>query len=371
MSTPAFDGHLTTDDVIRALRDSGKPLHEWGRAIDGTPLLAARTGGDKRPAIFLTAGAHAPEVAGVQAALRLLDLLETEHETHILPLRDPLGFDGVSRCLGFAAERPVTVAGHRAALDYLLANGRIIWREGDARIFTLGRLAFMWDLPQPGVDNVMRMNSRLRSLLREHSAALEPLWGTRLMVVCDLTDVEGAGEMQRCFHLVIGARGEMMHLNRFFGRDDAPPEVAALNRLMHAVRPGLTCDLHEGNGSGFWMPVARPATNPERVFEMTRAFFEQIKHRGYPIATYENVLATDPNVGTNYTSDWRAPEPRLPGMIWTDSRMRNEGYNLVDYGGLFGIGYGTEAAMERPLAERVDGTTQGILAAIRVWEHTF
>ena len=30
---------LTTAGVLEALHASGKPLHEWGRAIDGTPLL--------------------------------------------------------------------------------------------------------------------------------------------------------------------------------------------------------------------------------------------------------------------------------------------------------------------------------------------
>jgi len=151
MSRPALDEHLTTSDVLAALRDSGKPLHEWGRAIDGTPLLAARTGGTKQPAIFITAGSHAPKAAGVHAALSLLQALDTEHETHVLPLRDPLGFDGVNRCLSFAAERAVTVSSHRAALDYLVTTGRLLWRDGDARIFTLGKVGFMWNVPQPGI----------------------------------------------------------------------------------------------------------------------------------------------------------------------------------------------------------------------------
>jgi hypothetical protein len=57
-------------------------------------------------------------------------------------------------------------------------------------------------------------------------------------------------------------------------------------------------------------------------------------------------------------------------MFWADGTRRNEGYNLIDYSGLFGIAYGTEAPLERPLAERVDGITNGILAAIDVWERT-
>src|SRR5205814_839047 len=148
ISTP--DPNLSSAGVLDALRASGKPLHEWGRAIDGTPLLAARTGGDKQPVIFITAGSHAPETAGVHAALNLL-------------------------------------------------------------------------------------------------------WGKRVMVMCASAGVEGTGEMRRCWHGVFSAGGEWLHLNRFFGRADAPAEVAAVDQLMQTLRPGLTCDLHEGNGSGFWM----------------------------------------------------------------------------------------------------------------------
>ena len=42
----------------------------------------------------------------------------------------------------------------------------------------------------------------------------------------------------------------------------------------------------------------------------------------------------------------------------------------MDCAALFGIGFGTEAPMVRPLAMRVDGITNGILAAIKVWEQT-
>src|SRR5262245_52856854 len=40
VNIPTPDPNLSTRDVLAALHASGKPLHEWGRAIDGTPLLA-------------------------------------------------------------------------------------------------------------------------------------------------------------------------------------------------------------------------------------------------------------------------------------------------------------------------------------------
>ena len=360
--------NLTTSDVLEALRASDKHLHEWGRAIDGTPMLAARTGGNKQPAIFITAGAHSTETAGVHAGLNLLQVLDTEHEVHILPLRDPFGFRGVDYCLSHASGRQVSVSRHRAAREYLSQYGQLLWHEGNLYIFQMGDIGFLWAAPaHPGVKGFLSAHSRLLSLATDDPDALKPLWGKRLMFVIAMPDVEGTGELGRCWHGVMSERGEYLHLNRFFERADAPPEVAAVDHLMQTVRPGLTCDLHEGNGSGFWMPIPRPKENPERVFKMTKAYFDIIHARGYPVTAYEEWIATDETVGENYV-DWVTPDPRLPGLLWGDGLLRGEGYNLIDYAGLFGIGYGTEAPMERPLAMRVDGITNGILAAIKVWE---
>ena len=189
------------------------------------------------------------------------------------------------------------------------------------------------------------------------------------MLMCAMAGVEGCGE-QRCWHGKLSESGEWMHLNRFFGRDDAPPEVAAVDRLMQTIRPGLTCDLHEGATNGFWMPKPVPAENPERVFLMTKAYFDYIHSQAYPITTYEDWVNKDKVHGRGYTPDWIWPDSRLPGLFWTNGLLRGEGYNLGDYAGLFGIGYGTEAPVAQPLAMRVDGITNGILAAIGVWERT-
>jgi len=372
MDIPLPDPNLTTADVLDVLHSSGKPLHEWGRAIDGTLMLAARTGGDKQPAIFITAGAHSTETAGVHAALNLLHGLDTEHEVHILPLRDPMGFAGVNHCLSFAAGQPVELPDHDAVLDYLLAHGQQIWREGDLYLFKLGNLGFMWDTPRPGPDTYWNIHRSMRQLIHDDPNMLKPLFGKSIMLI-DTWIVEGCGQMQRCFHIVLDMNpgGGWLHLNRFFGRDDAPPEVAAVDRLMQQVRPGLTCDLHEGNGEGFWLPVPKPEENPERVFDMTKAFLGYIQSRGYPIADYEDIIATDhTRDDKKWMRELQVQDPRLPGLLWMYGLERGEGPNLMDYAGDFGIGYGTEAPLKRPLDMRVDGLTNGILAAIKVWEET-
>ena len=369
MNIPIPDPNLTTADVLESLHASGKPLTEWGRAIDGTPLLAARTGGDKQPAIFITAGVHSHETAGIHSALNLLDMLETEHEVHVLPLRDPFGFAGVNHCLSFAAGQPVELSGHSAVLDYLLAHSEQVWCGEDLYAFKLGDIGFMWTASQTYRDGFKKMLRRPVCLTRDDPDALKGLWGKSVMLINPVADSsEGAGKMRRCFHCVMSEKGEWLHLNRFFGRDDAPPEVAAVNQLVDKVRPGITCDLHEGHGEGFWMPKVKPEENPERVVDMTIAFFDYIRSQGYPITDYENWRATDDTPGR---PDWLKPEPRVPGLFWFNGLLRRgEGHNLGTYASRFGIAYGTEGPVQQPLVMRVDGITNGILAAIKVWEQT-
>ena len=185
------------------------------------------------------------------------------------------------------------------------------------------------------------------------------------MLLMDLFDVEGSGGIQRCWHGVMSEKGEWLHLNRFFGRSDAPAEVAAVDKLMQTVRPGLTCDLHEGNGTGFWMPIPRQAGREQLIIDMTQAYFGYVQERGYPILSYEEWIATDES---GAGSEWMQPEPQVPGLFWSVTTMRGEGPNLSDYAGEYGVAYGTEAPMEQPLAMRVDAITEGIRAAIEVWE---
>ena len=71
--TLSLDHCLRTEDVLSQFRKSGKSLTEWGRAIDRTPILSARTGGDKQPAIVIAAGVHCTETAEVHGALNILD----------------------------------------------------------------------------------------------------------------------------------------------------------------------------------------------------------------------------------------------------------------------------------------------------------
>lgn len=359
---------LSTDKLLQGLRDTGKPVLEWGKSVDGKPMLSAQVGVGRKPAIFITAGSHATECAGVLAALNLIDELETEHEVHILPLRDPFGFAGLQHCLSFAAGKRVDVEDHAEVLGFMKNQAEELYQEEDMYLFKLGEFGFAWFESRPELECFWKIYNWLGVLSQEKPDVLEPLKEKSVMLINPAAEVEGAGELRRCWHGWVNAEGKFLHLNRMFGEESSPPEVAAVEALMAEIQPGLICDLHEGNGDGFWLPLVKPESNAERVFGMAQAFFDYIQQQGYPITDYENWLATDHTPHTKTHPEWMRPEERLPGLFWMDTLARGEGHNLSTYASLQGIAFGTESPMGKSLSMRVDALTYGTRAAIKVWE---
>ena len=94
---PLFDRYTDLLDHIHVKGHTPKTL---GRTPDGQAIVAIKSGGDKSPAIFISAGSHSTEQAGVSAAVDLLDELDTEHQVYTIPDRDPIGMHGFAYALG-------------------------------------------------------------------------------------------------------------------------------------------------------------------------------------------------------------------------------------------------------------------------------
>ena len=104
-----FDSYA---DLLACIQDNGHTPQILGRAPDGQPIVAIKSGGDKTPAIFISAGSHATEQAGVSAACALIDEIETEHQLYTIPNRDPIGMNGLAYALGLSlAEAPTNLGG--------------------------------------------------------------------------------------------------------------------------------------------------------------------------------------------------------------------------------------------------------------------
>ena len=89
-------------ELLERLDAKGHSYQILGCAPDGQPLVCVRAGGDKTPAILISAGSHSTEQAGVSAAMELIDTLDTDHQVYIIPCRDPIGLNGFAYALSLS-----------------------------------------------------------------------------------------------------------------------------------------------------------------------------------------------------------------------------------------------------------------------------
>lgn len=356
----------TSASVHEVLRRSGKPVRRLGSAFGGEEVLYAQTGGERLPPILITAGCHTPEAAGVVATLRLLDELQTDRKTYVIPLRDPFGFNDFDHCLSALLGRPAVVASHAETVALLRPDGALIWDRRDLAIGLLGEAAIVTmdthDDPH-GYDFVLGELNRVNT---DEPSVVEALRGRRFFVPSLLPTSEGAGRYGRTYTGFVSPEGKTLSLSQFFDRDDAPPEVRCLKELVDAVKPGITFDCHEDGGHAFYLPARRKPDEPERSERIVRAMRDAVEAGGYPLADFAGFAAK----AAHYRPFWppyHQPTDK-PGLFWTDGLKRGIGYILVDYVLRYGFAMPTETGWEAPLADRADCHVRAVLAGIEEFE---
>lgn len=308
-------------DLLAYLQDNGHTPQLLGRAPDGQPLVAVKSGGDKTPAIFISAGSHATEQAGVSAACALLDEIETEHQIYTIPSRDPIGMNGLAYALGLSLDAAPSLDDLDDVAPLLKKRGEILWDAGDTAIALIGEYGYATGnlYNQPVGDWV------------------ETLKGRRLYFSASNPGVE------RAYTLVITPAGEVLHLNRFHDTPWAPVEPRCTRDLMAAIQPGLTLDLHEHGGNFFWFSARHQRTPGDQQGE--------------------EALASEMIAAVAASGAALAPSDYLPGsfftkgprsVFWLNPQQRGEGFNLADFAAhTYGLAFTIETGMERPFAERV------------------
>ena len=122
------------DEVTRRSRE----VRTLGHTLDGSPLAAARGGGDKSPAVFITAGSHSTEHAGVSAAVELIDRLDTEHAVYVIPARDPVGLDGFAHALSLGLGETPEFESYDELESLLREQGDVLFEEEDLLLVLIG-----------------------------------------------------------------------------------------------------------------------------------------------------------------------------------------------------------------------------------------
>ena len=357
---------MTTQRAAQALNESSGILHHWGSAVDGAAILSAQCGGQRKPAVLITAGVHAHEVGGVWAALELMEQLQTQQEVHILPLRDPFGFSGVNHCLSFAAGSQIALADHASILGYLGEHASIIWQQDDINCFKLGDLGFVWHPELKGLESFQRVNAQMTAALKEEPFVFSALFGKRVMMVNPAPYSEPGARMARCWHAWISTDGRWLNLNRGFGEAEQPAEVSALQNALEIIQPGLVIDLQEDDTAGFWF--ARPFSHRDDPLtsHLFSAAFETIQEKQIPLY-HASQMKTEIHRDLEIQG-FLQPDEMFPGVYWLNQTLLGQGENFLSYAGHRAAAIGIEAPMKLPLKRRVKETVDILSAFITGWQ---
>jgi hypothetical protein len=331
-------------DLLETLRQRGHRWRVLGAAPDRSPVVAVRAGGDKKPAILISAGSHSTEHAGVVAAVELIDRLQTEHEVWVLPCRDPAGLGGYAHALSLGlGERP-ELASLAEAEALLRERGEVLYDEEDTLLAIIGEYGYA--------------NRGLYGKVEKEAEYLEPLRGRRIYFPSRTDDMPGAGPLERAYTLVVTPDAEVLHLNRFHDTPWAPAEVRALRGLMAGIQPGLTFDLHEHGRDFFWLSARRQRTEEDEVWELRMAR-----------EAADAVAATGADIAPESYLPGSFFERIHPGVFWLHPGQRGEGLNLADFASTeYGQSFTIETGMIGPFEQRVGQHLLVVETAVRLFE---
>ncbi len=358
--------YATYASLLHHLDDLGRPVRVLAAAPDGSPLVAVRTGGDRLPAVLITAGSHSTEHAGVRAAVELIERLQTEHQVYIVPSRDPVGLGGFGHALALGLGVEPEFDGYEELDDLLRGAGDIVYEEPGLLLALAGEFGYAVCPPGEGRAHAQWVAyNRLLALAREAPETLAALRGRRVFMTPAQPEVEGSGDFGRAYTLVVSPDGEVLHLNRFHDTPWAPTEPRAICRLLAEVRPGISFDLHESElmGDHYWLSARAQADRVSQEWEerAARATIQAIADHGATLADDDDVLG-----GVPLEQTWfRRSET---GVYWLDAQVRGEGLNLMDFASRhYGMAFGTEMGMHGAFAHRVELGVLTVQSAVAVF----
>ncbi len=356
-------------ELLERLQKSGKNLRVLGHCPDGSPLVCVRTGGEKMPSIFITAGSHSTEQAGVSAAVDLVESLDTEHQVYVMPTRDPIGMNGYAYALGLGLGQAPEFDSFDEVEDILRREGEVAYDEDGIVLSLIGDYGYVCSRPSPQRPHPQWMGYRtLQKISRERPEVFAPFLGRRVYMTPGQAGVEGTGLFGRAYTLIIGLDGEILHINRFHDTAWAPTEPRVTRQLMAEINPGLSFDLHESQlmEDRFWLSARHQADAENQRWEekAASAIVEAIAASGAPIAEDIDVQ------GVPLDQTWFRRSER--GVYWLDASIRGEGLNLMDFASRhYGLAFGTEMGMYGSFEHRVNLAKMTVQNAVLIFAERY
>lgn len=334
-------------DLLDTVKSRGHKLRVLGYAPDGSPVVAIRGGGDREPAIFISAGSHSTEQGGVAAAVELIDKLETEHRVYVIPCRDPIGLNGYRYALSLALGEEPEIQSMEQLEQLLRDKGEVLLDADGTLLVLIGEYGFA--------------TRGLYRKVEKGAEFLEPLKGRRLWFPSRYEDAPGAALFERAYTQVVTPDAEVLHLNRFHDTSWAPVEIRCTRQLMAEIKPGLTFDLHEYGGDAFWFSARRQRTDEDEIWERRMA----AEAARAVTASGARIAPDDYSPGSFFSKLER-------GVFWLDPSKRGEGLNLADFAAnKYGAAFTVETGMRQPFEHRVRMSMLTVQTAVRVFEERY
>jgi hypothetical protein len=350
------------NELLERIEQNGRPVRKLGHTLDGAPIVAVQSGGEKEPAVFITAGSHSTEQAGVSAAVELIEQLDTEHRVYVIPTRDPIGLNGYGYALSLGLGGQPGELDSFAAVEALLRQeGEVLFDEDDMVLSLIGEYGYASSRPSPErICPQWFFYRRLQQLEKENPEVVEPLKGRRIYMTPGQDGIEGTGNFGRAYTLIVSPEGEILHLNRFHDTAWAPVEARCARQLMAEIKPGISFDLHESQmmEERYWLSARHQQDQENEAWaqRVARSTIQAIADGGGVLAEDRDivVLSTPQGAEGNATLEDTWFRRSEKGVYWLDASIRGEGLNLADFSSrVYGLSFGTEMGMYGSFGHRV------------------
>ena len=351
----------TYSELLARVEQTGRCTRILGHAPDGSPIIVVKAGGDREPAVFITAGSHSTEHAGVSAAVALIEQLDTDHQVYVIPTRDPIGLNGYACALSLGLGEAPEFDSFEEVENILRERGETFYDEDGMVLSLIGDYGFATSRPAEHRPHPQfGFYQQLRKLEKSHPELVQPFVGRRVYMSPGQSGVEGTGDFGRAYTLIVSPQGEVLHLNRFHDTVWAPVEVRCTRRLMAEINPGISFDLHESQllGDCFWLSARHQPNEHREALEqrVARATIQAIVDSGATLSSDDYA-----------TSPWFTSSDK--GVYWLDANVRGEGLNLADYAARhYGLAFGTEMGMYGTFKQRFSLAMLTVQTAVRVFE---
>mgnify|MGYP001037991543 CR=1 FL=1 len=361
-------GPLASVEQISAWLESlGLTVASLGNNFAGQPLLVTRRGGASGRPIVITAGAHAGEPSGVLAALLLARDYDFAAPTIIVPLRDPFAWQGYEPALEFACggdqiDDPIT--DYRSSVEALLSRGEKLHDEGGLVIAEIGGMVFATMPTEDPPIGPRQLEQAVNVALTANPELVKRTLGKRIVFPSNAGSAEGVGDFLRAFSATIRGKGIVADMNRGFGGPEEPAEVRLLRELVDDVKPGLVLDLHEGQGTSYYVFVGADSPHAS-TREFAREALKAMGSDGHgPVTLADLERSFGPRIREGLTE----PEPGM--MVGRVQSAALEGTSFGNYCDRHCPSITLETGRWAPLADRVRWQLAGATAVLNRYQAT-